>query len=712
MAEEALKKLLNCAVCLGTYTDPKLLQCFHVYCRACLAPLVVRDDRGELSLSCPTCRQVTAVPENGVSGFQPAFHITHLLEIRDSFAKVKRDNKPQEAQVGGPEVEAYRASNRSLPEQSLPSPTKNICSDHGEEVKLYCGTCDILICWKCAIKGGQHQDHNYEVISDAFDKCREKIYSLLKPTEGQLDTVNKALSVLDTTLEAVSTQCTAIEANMQDTFEALHQQLDIRKNELISQLHKVTQEKTKTLSSQRDRIETTQMQLSSCIRVVKESLGTSPEEVLKMKASRMEQIRDLSSVFEPYIMVPVTQADVKFTMLPDVHAECRNCGQISAQHLPDPSKCYTLASKTANVGETSTVTLQVVNFEGGSYTRPVELESELVSEVTGVAVSARVSKQGKSQYEVSYVPTIKGRHHLTIRLDGHHIQGSPLPVNVSLPVREIGTPILIIPKVYKPWDLAFSLGGELLAVAEFSAHCISIFSPRLGSKLRSFGVRGCGEEKFVYPRGVAVDREGLVTVIDSNSHRKFTDNGVFLSEIDRNIENTGPFQSYYPKRVTYNTASDKLYVVDWNSKVHVLNTDLTYCFSFGQPGNLEGEFKNPCGIASDTTGNVYVADSLNHRIQVFSPEGKFLRMFGKFGKGEGELSWPVAVAVDDPRGTVYVSEHRNHRVSVFTPEGKHLLSFGKEGNGPGEFINPCGVAVDQSGVLYVCDSYNDRIQLF
>ena len=67
MAEKALNRLedqLNCSICLDTYTDPKLLQCFHAYCKQCLVPLVDRDQQGQLGLSCPTCRQVTPIPDS------------------------------------------------------------------------------------------------------------------------------------------------------------------------------------------------------------------------------------------------------------------------------------------------------------------------------------------------------------------------------------------------------------------------------------------------------------------------------------------------------------------------------------------------------------------------------------------------------------------------------------------------------------------------
>ena len=74
----------------------------------------------------------------------------------------------------------------------------------------------------------------------------------------------------------------------------------------------------------------------------------------------------------------------------------------------------------------------------------------------------------------------------------------------------------------------------------------------------------------------------------------------------------------------------------------------------------------------------------NHRIQVFTAKGEFLRMFGRRGQGRGELNWPCGLALDTSN-RVYVSEGENHRVSVFTSEGQFVMSFGRKGQGPGEF---------------------------
>ena len=134
--------------------------------------------------------------------------------------------------------------------------------------------------------------------------------------------------------------------------------------------------------------------------------------------------------------------------------------------------------------------------------------------------------------------------------------------------------------------------------------------------------------------------------------------------------------------------------------------------TFGHKGSDKGQFVWPWDVACDRYGNVYVADSGNHRIQVFTAEGKFLRMFGGRGRGRGELCDPRGVTVDT-NDLVYVSnEGTDHCVLVFTSEGQFVTSFGKKGAGKGEFFCPTGVAVDIKGVVYVCDSENNRVQLF
>jgi DNA-binding beta-propeller fold protein YncE len=131
--------------------------------------------------------------------------------------------------------------------------------------------------------------------------------------------------------------------------------------------------------------------------------------------------------------------------------------------------------------------------------------------------------------------------------------------------------------------------------------------------------------------------------------------------------------------------------------------------SFGRPGNGPGEFNRPEGICMDSKDRLYVADSCNHRIQIFSSDGTFLRSYGKPGKGKGELSYPYDICVD-AAGNQYVCEFGNSRIQVFDAKDQPIEIIGGPGAEPGQFSNPWGVALDSKGNLYVADSQNHRVQ--
>ena len=704
MAEKVIERVeeqLNCSICLDTYTDPKILQCFHVFCRQCLVPLGVRDQQGQLSLTCPTCRQVTPIPARGVAGLQSAFHINNLLEILEDSVN-KLENAP-----ATPE--------RATPTDLNPVNKASHCFVHEDkELELYCETCGELICLKCVTKSGKHHSHDYEELNVAFGKYKEEITSSLKPMEKQVTTIKKALALIEQCRGEISDQRAAIEDNIHVTFRRLREVLTVRETELIGHLHKTTQGKLKGLAAQRDQIETTLAQLDSCLHFMRESIKAGNEKnVLMMKTNTVHQVEKLTTPFQPDTLKPNTEADLVFSALADLTAMCRSYGQVFASGSPDPSKCHTTGKglEVAVVGEKSTAILHAVSYEGKPCEEPIEsLECELLSEITGIRASCSVERRGQGQYEISYQPTVMGRHQLHIKVEGQHVRGSPSSVAVKSPVEKLGTPILTLGGMREPWGVAINQRGEVV-VTESYGDCVSVFSPN-GEKLRSFGTDGSGQGQFNYSYGVAVDGEGNILVADGHNHciQTFTAEGQFLAAVG--TQGSGPLQFRCPTDTAFNTSNNKVYVAgNSNHHVQVLNSDLTFSSTFGKEGSAKGQFSYPRGIACDSTGKVYVADTNNHRIQIFTAEGKFLRMFGRRGQGRGELGRAYYVAVDTS-GMVYVSDTGNNCVSVFTSEGQFVTSFGRKGEGPGEFKFPRGLAVDNSGVVYVCDRDNNRVQVF
>ncbi len=179
-----------------------------------------------------------------------------------------------------------------------------------------------------------------------------------------------------------------------------------------------------------------------------------------------------------------------------------------------------------------------------------------------------------------------------------------------------------------------------------------------------------------------------------------------------------------------------------NKRVQKFDPSGKWLLSFGSKGNEDGQFAaisedstgtGPGGIAVDKEGNIYVADTWNHRIQKFDRDGRFVTKWGSFlsladpnapneQDKNSRFYGPRGVAVG-PDGNVYVTDTGNKRVLIFDPSGKPLreISSGLTPqkltdkypfNQPGELNEPVGIAVDGAGNVYVADTNNGRIQKF
>ena len=532
----------------------------------------------------------------------------------------------------------------------------------------------------------------------------------LQPVKQQLGLVNEAIESLDTRRQQISDQRISIEANIHKTIRRLQEALEERKTELIGELDQLIQHKMKGLAAQRDKLELVQTRLSSCLDFVSESLRTgSQAEISVAKKPVVQQIEEMTAGFKPELLVPAEQADLKFATSAELTLACNHFGKVYA-HPVSPDKCHATGKglEVATVGEQATATVHAVNAEGQACEEPlVDIACELVSCRDATSVKCSVKKREGNQYEVCYQPTGRGRHQLHIKVKNQHIRGSPFAVLV---VRKLGTPIRTIVKFNRPWGVAVNERGWVVVV-EFGGNCVLIFNTH-GEKMKTFGMGESARGQFTNPRGVAIDCDGNLLVCDERCVQKFSPQGVFLMSVG--TQGSKPLQFDCPTDISINPKNKNIYICDYNNhRVQILNGDLTFSSSFGSCGSGDRHFEYPCGVATHSSGRVYVVDGGNHCVKVFTEKGKFLRKFGKWGRrrGDGELRNPRYVAIDSDN-TVYVTDYYNHRVSMFTCQGQFLGSFGSHGTAPGQFKNPRGIAVDRDGLVYVSDFSNNRVQIF
>jgi DNA-binding beta-propeller fold protein YncE len=177
--------------------------------------------------------------------------------------------------------------------------------------------------------------------------------------------------------------------------------------------------------------------------------------------------------------------------------------------------------------------------------------------------------------------------------------------------------------------------------------------------------------------------------------------------------------------VAVNETTGAVYVVDvGNQRVQVFDADGGFTSAFGVGGAGDGEFAfrsfTVTGVAVDQSdGSVYVADIDNNRVQKLDAAGGYLDQFGSTastpGSGDGEMSGPQGVAVDPVSGDVYVLDAGNSRVQRFDDTGSYISQFGIAGGGDGEFTSASSIAVDLTGSVYVVDQgpfFTGRVQRF
>ena len=763
--KDALKKLdaqLECSICFDTFKQPKLLPCFHVFCKSpCLEKLVAKDGH---SLTCPTCRHIVPLSEKGVDGLQSDFHIDRLFEIRDAFNKAAEPTETQcdsceddkatgycrdcsefvcdECQTMHKKIKKIKhhkivtlkdlqdqASNLIPPKKMLPN-----CPKHPENVlKIYCETCSTLICNDCTIR--LHRDHNYDLLADVFHKHKEELVSSLKPVKQKLHTVQQALKAFDTRAKEIDDQRATLEAHIHKEIDQLHQLLDQRRAQLLGELDMLTQQKLKSLAAQRDQVEITQVKLTSCLEYAEGGLQTGTEsEVLAMKAPVLKRIEQISAEFDPQAIQPETEADLSLTTdnKPHLLQDCLEFLAITDKNFFSLENSHTTGDglKGATTGEQKTVVFHAMTTQNKEYKGKLNLKAELEHINSKDRVQCEVVKQQNGQHKINYRPVKRGKHELHLTVDGNPVRGSPFPIAVTPSAQSLNKPVRVVQRWDRRRGTAINSKGQMIVV-EGNGTCVSVLTPE-GEKIRTFGTQGSGNGQLSDAWGVTVDKDDNIYVVDNSidrkqqfnsavqycsNHRvqKFSPEGKFVTAVAGCGSNSKVWQFSYPVNcpvgIVYNHGDNNLYVADQcNHRIQVLTTDLKYVRGFGTQGSGNRQFNNPYNLAFDDANNLYVTDYGNHRVQVLTTEGQFLRTFTQKANGQ-QLNRPWAIAIDSSN-TVYVSESGPHCVSVFTSQGDYITTFGGEGFEEGQFKYIYGLTINNSDSIIASDHDNGRLQIY
>jgi DNA-binding beta-propeller fold protein YncE len=259
--------------------------------------------------------------------------------------------------------------------------------------------------------------------------------------------------------------------------------------------------------------------------------------------------------------------------------------------------------------------------------------------------------------------------------------------------------------------------ASLAAVLGALALSLALAAPGSAATIPTYvSTIGGGGHAEIYPGGVDVDPAGNVYIADTGNDqvKAYWPNGaVKWTQGVRGPKQLGNFDN--PRDIAY--LNSRLYVADLGyNRVQVLDADTGAPIeAWPEPG--QPALPSPIGISAGVGANgnpvILVALDTKNQISEYTTSGTLIRTFGtsQGGTGNGQLSAPRDAATDS-EGNVYVADYGNDRIAKFSPTGTWITNWGRSGGLDGQFRRPYGVALDMNDRVYVADSTNHRVQVF
>ena len=722
---EELESEITCPICQEYYTEPKVLPCLHYYCKKCILELALRTQSGK-SFHCPECRCEATLPEGGVDNLKTAFFANRLkskvTNLQKAHGKVEVKCELCTASSNAEAfcrqcscficndcVQAHSklrcffghkiASLEDLKHGrakpiAVEEPPTEMCTIHKQPFIIFCSDCEKLICQHCTLK--DHLGHNYEFTNVAVGGVKTKLLEDILSVKSQQTEFTDAIEKVHATAVEVATQKESAINNVHNSFKELHNILEQCEQELVEDVTTIAQEKLQKLSQQKKTLSLASAELQSVVDYTERcaSLSTYNELVsmdTEIRKTIQQKIQEHSKSGRS--LEPVEEADmaVEVTCAEALQQLCLTQANITT--AVDPAKCTVDLTAPAEVGKSFVGTLTTRLSNGKPNNRKCKVTCHIKSLYNRVTTDCVIDKDGPGRYTIQYTHTVRGCHKLTVLINGHHVAGSPFPVDVSIHPTQLGKPVKIWTGITKPYGITANSKGEILmALSEGTTNVVRYDAE--GKRVDLVKKSG-----IVYPRCIACDDEDNIYCIDEDSNKILTcdRNGdrIKVHEVELEKNNRG--------RTALAITDQKLFMAELGllGIVKVYNKQLQHLSS------IKHRDMNVMDISVDIHQNLYVSDLSNSCVHVFTKDGVHLRSIGHDKK---ELKWPRGLCVHDQY--VYVADTNSHCVFVFTTDGEYVTSFGRNGQEKGDFNYPYYIYANDYGFIYVADFVNNRMQCF
>ena len=740
---------VSCSVCMTTFTEPKILPCFHTFCLHCLNGILQNSGRHDI-IACPECRREVQVPSSrNLKDLPTNFRINSLLDVlaikECHTAGVRCGNCDKSSRhssycfqccafwcdeciIAHNLIKANKEHRvlalKDFEDQDIEDVLKRpvFCQQkhhEKEELKFFCKNCSDAICNLCVAT--IHDGHAKIVLEEAASERKIQVKSVIETQKKNIEQKKNVIADLERQCNHIEARGNAVKRDIHTFAENMIAVIETKKKEMFNKADKQIKESLGCVRTQQREVqrqvklfeiavEKTKTLLKRCtnaeITQLDKSLNTVlPEEVSdvgKQAAVYPEGLRQFL-LKENKTLLDSLNSDGIGTFQTFVTNTCAHQSTAEGEGISE-----------ASVGLESNFLLTTRNAEGEQCYNErdfvtVEIKNQRDHDC---ATEVRLKDEQDGSYKVRYFLKDTGKYLVSVKVNKEHIRGSPFPIKPKprqfRHVLSFGQHGSSVGMLYGPYGVAVNERDEI-AVTEISNHRVQVFSSD-GTCLRSFGRKGDKQGELNWPAGIAFDKNKRSIVVDSNNHRVqlFNDQGEYLSQFggEGNLDH----QLKSPSGLSVDR-NENIIVADRGNKViKIFSPSGQFLHKLGE-GEGEGEgFTSPCHcIQYDKY--LIVSDGGENCIKVFDINGNFLYKFGNKGNRDGEFRSPRFLSVNKA-GHLMVCDRDNYTVQVFEMSGKFVTKFGKQGSGPGEFEGPISTAILSDGRIVVTDFFNDSIQIF
>ena len=729
---------VNCSICNQRHRHPKVLSCFHYFCRDCIELLRV----GNRDFHCPECHRDTTLPDGDAENLPDAFPVYHRLEVLQF--RQRLDNTDQGIQCDscsrapagafcddcGQHIcdectEMHKGDFRnshhrivtfeelarnlessachSVLTQSRTNKSFLQCRKHFDHRICYYCNCGELICETCI---QEHSEHEYKYLSEAVRECKKEITDQLPNIRVVHKRIAGAAATVSTIRDKVEDQGKSLADAVDGLFDRFHHMLERLKSDTKSRISQLTAKKLGSLSKQQSKLEGISTEMQRLEDFSENCLAMCTErELLLLNKFLQEQITQALQQYSRVNIEPVEIPNLalKRSCGPYLREACQKHAVVySAQ--ADSSKCVAEGPglKSAETMKVATFTVMVFDKSGNACTSTQNVSVEVKCLSDGSMLQADVSDMGQGKYQVSYCPKSRGDHEISVCVNDKMIPRSPFSLVVWQSPSQLGRCQGMIDGVTAPRGLALKENGNLL-VCEWNGGRGVVELDDLGRQVRSIG-----SGQLSHAASVAVNEQGTIYVVDAAGEKScvkvFGSNGDLMFSVGREGAGLGEFKN--PRGVALSNKNELLVCDRDNHRIQVFSSKLEHirCIDLKNLDQHLAKPTHPNDLAFDSSGNMLVTDFANNCVLRFTAKEQYS------GSYQGCLAGPESIHVD--KDLIYVTESQNHRVSVFRTSGESVTTFGRIGKGDCELKFPMGIVTNSSGMVYVCELLNNRIQVF